>query len=420
MKLFTLSFALFLQLISFAQTTKTITVTNPLDIERQDELVVLSRIFLQRKLGNFGKDKYVIVTNNNAPKVVQLDDLDGDGIWDEAVFLYSFTPNEKAVFTVQVSDRPATIKARVMAHVRHQYKLADESFGPSVLVDTMPYNNKATDFSKQKLPPYLTEGPAWENDKVGFRKYFDTRNTNDIWGKTTSRMVLDEVGVDPSKIYHNFDSSWGMDILKVGKSLGAGALALQIRRPGGKDSIARFGTNVLKEIYQQVADGPVRAIFRIKYVGWQIGQLAPINVVEEISIWGGQYFFENKVTVKNTPAHMRLITGIPDFYKADSGIIVEKKAKAIYNFGQQSENKDALGLAVATAAKKAVFGRTPDAGQEVLNTYTASIPVKALLPITYRFYSAWQQSDERFTSKASFEKYLKEEVRELGSPVAVR
>lgn len=420
MKLYTLFIALSLPLISVAQPGKTISITNLLGIERTDELVILSRTFLQKKLGKIAKEQYVILTNNKVPQVVQVDDLDGDGVWDEAVFLHTFKPNEKATFNASISDHPATVKARVMAHVREQHKLADESFGPSVMRDTMPYNNKPTDFSKQKLPPYLTEGPAWENDKVGFRKYFDTRNTNDIWGKTTTRMVLDEVGVDPSKIYHNFDSTWGMDILKVGKSLGAGALALQIRMPGHKDSLARFGNNVMQEIYEQVADGPIRAIFRIKYVGWQIGKLAPINIEEQISIWGGQYFFENKVTVKNTPSRMRLVTGIPDFYGADTGIILEKGAKALYNFGNLSENKDGLGLAIATSTKNTpIFNRTPDAGQEILNTYTASMFCKALVPITYRFYSAWQQSDRRFASKELFEKYMKKEVMKMGSKVVV-
>jgi hypothetical protein len=421
MKLYASLVALFLSVTSFAQISRSVSVSNKLEIERKDELVVLSRSFLERKLGSFTGDKYILVSINNRPKLVQLDDFNDDGNWDEAVFLHSFKAKETAVFKVQLSDRPAAIKASVLAHVRHQHKFPDDSFGPSVLMDTMPYNNKPTDFSKQKLPPYLTEGPAWENDKVGFRKYFDTRNTNDIWGKTTSRMVLDEVGVDPSKIYHDFDSTWGMDILKVGKSLGAGALALQLKTNDGTDTIARLGTNVLQEIYERVADGPVRAIFRIKYKGWQIAQLPALNVEEQISIWGGQYFFENKVTITNTPIPMRIVTGIPDFYHADSGTISIKGAKAIYNFGIQSENKDKLGLAVATTQQHApIFARTPDAGQEVLNTYTVSMTAKPTLPINYRFYSGWQQSDERFASKELFESYMMNEVKKLASPLMIK
>ncbi len=42
---------------------------------------------------------------------------------------------------------------------------------------------------------YQMEGPAWENDLVGFRNYLDQRNGMDIFGKIESRMVLDSVGV---------------------------------------------------------------------------------------------------------------------------------------------------------------------------------------------------------------------------------
>jgi hypothetical protein len=40
-------------------------------------------------------------------------------------------------------------------------------------------------------------------------------------------MVLDEVGADTSKNYHQ-QADWGMDVLKVGASLGAGSLALYV------------------------------------------------------------------------------------------------------------------------------------------------------------------------------------------------
>ena len=32
---------------------------------------------------------------------------------------------------------------------------------------------------------YQTDGPSWENDKVGFRHYLDGRNSKDVFGKKT-------------------------------------------------------------------------------------------------------------------------------------------------------------------------------------------------------------------------------------------
>lgn len=393
----------------FAQ--KTLMLSNPSGINRVDEPVTLSRTFLQKKLGNFSSSKYIIVTKNKVPKVLQFDDMNKDGIWDEVFFLQSLAPKESVTFSIAVSDRPATVKAVVRAHVRQKHKLEDQSFGDQLMLDTMPYNNPPTDFSKQKLPPYLTEGPAWENDKVGFRKYFDTRNANDIWGKVTTRMVLDEVGADPKLIYHNFNPDWGMDILKVGPSLGAGALALKTKIDG-RDTLVRFGRNVKLTTYEQVADGPLRAIFRIRYAGWKIGSLSPIDVTEEISIWGGQYFFQNKVIVKSAPNNSYLVTGLNNFYvkTADS---VKAPVSLLFTFGTQSENKDQLGLAVLYKGK-ASFGKAPDTGSDVMNTFTITMPSNNTV---YRFYSCWEKSDPQFSSSTAFKKYLEAEATKMATPI---
>src|SRR4051812_20681459 len=116
----------------------------------------------------------------------------------------------------------------------------------------------------------------------------DTRNTKDIFGKRTTKMMMDTVGVVAENIYHKL-SDWGIDILAVGKSLGAGSLALKVPNVNGKDTLIRLGgTNVGETIFEKVADGPIRAIFRMHYKGWQpIRGIEPINVTEEISIWGG-------------------------------------------------------------------------------------------------------------------------------------
>jgi hypothetical protein len=396
-----------------ANSQKTLTLTNPSSFQRTDEPITLTRAFLEKKLGRFPASKYIQLSLNKVPKVVQFDDLNKDGIWDEAFILQSFAKSQTIVFNVAVTDHPATVKAVVRAHVRQKRKLADQTFGDQLMVDTMPYNNPPTDFSKQKLPPFLTEGPAWENDKVGFRKYFDTRNANDIWGKVTPRMVLDEVGADPSKSYHNFNEEWGMDILKVGPSVGAGALALQTRI-SNVDTLVRFGRNVKLTTYEQVADGPLRAIFRIRYSGWKIGSLSPIDVTEEISIAGGQYYFTNKVTLKGAPANSKLVTGLNNFYikTADSST---SPVSVLSTFGTQSENRGGLGMAVLFPGK-ASFGKAPDAGSDVMNMFTISMPVNAN-PLSYRFYSCWEMTDKKFASSTEYKNYLGLEAAKMAAPV---
>ncbi|HKZ65847.1 MAG TPA: DUF4861 family protein, partial [Chitinophagaceae bacterium] len=190
-----LSILLFLMASCSANHEAQLTITNPSQIERPDELIVVKRSVIEGKVGKIPSGKYAgLTTADNRPVVLQYDDLDKDGNWDEAAFLYSFKPKEETNFSIAVANEPAAIKAVVRAHARHRRKNADNSFGDDLKKDSIPPGQPATDFAKQPLPPFLTEGPAWENDKVGFRLYFDVRNGKDIWGKTTSRMVLDEAG----------------------------------------------------------------------------------------------------------------------------------------------------------------------------------------------------------------------------------
>ncbi|HSC52005.1 MAG TPA: DUF4861 family protein [Phnomibacter sp.] len=406
----------------FAQSASSIVVANATSLQRSDELVLLKRTFLQKKLKQLTTKDYVLVKHGNQPIVVQYDDLNGDGIWDEAVFLYTFKPKESVRFAITVSNMPAAIKAVVKAHVRQKHKLADNSFGETVLADTMPYNNAPTDFSKQKLPPYLTEGPAWENDKVGFRKYFDMRNANDTWGKTTGKMVMDEVGVNPDSIYHN-RSWWGMDILKVGKSLGAGAIALHIPlKEKGRDTLLRMGSNAKHIVYRSIADGPVRAIFSISYEDCTVAtNLQPITVVETISIWGGQYFYNNEVMIKNAPKGTRLGTGIPDFYHCNMDSIKTKASVALYSFGKQSEYGDTLSMAILVPAKN--FDRISKAAEEhsdIKDAFLISQRVANNEPVRYRFYSLWQLTNNVFSDKKNVHSFLGEQTALMQSPLVIK
>lgn len=394
-------------------------VSNPLNQERKDELVVLKRTDIEQKTGKIPNGKFVSIAGENGkPLTVQFDDINGDKSWDEAVFLYSFAPKENAIFDLRVSDSNSSEGAVQRAHVRMRKKNADDTFGPIITEETMS-KNQPTDFSKQPLPLYLTEGPSWENDKVAFRLYFDTRNGKDIYGKRIPGMVMDSVGEHVNNSYHVL-SNWGMDILHVGQSLGAGAIALDIPLGNGKDSLVRVGGNdIAKTSYQELADGPVRALFRMTYGGWKInGQ--PVEVTDEMSIWGGQYFYQSKVTVKGAPAGTKLVAGIADFYDNIMHQFRDSSTAILYSFGPQSENKDILGMGLMVPAKDfAEFGKTPDTLSDITHTYTVAQHIQNDQPLTYRFYSGWEKTDERFADGTYFGSFLKEQARLFGHPLEI-
>ncbi|MDE1193235.1 MAG: DUF4861 domain-containing protein [Arachidicoccus sp.] len=419
---FIFSFVLLLN-VAIVQSNKSILVLkNPSNIQRDGELIILTRKQIESKTGKLQTKDYVkIYPQHSSPLVVQFDDIDQDGVWDEAVFLYSFKPEESV--SLKIEKLPVKIDtASALAHVRMKLKDADEKFGESVKHVDMPYQNKPTDFSKQKLPYYLTEGPGWENDKVAFRLYFDTRNAKDIYGKRVSGMVMDTVGANPKNSYHKF-SNWGMDILAVGKSLGAGGLAFSYNQ-NGKDTLVRLGgLNVKSETYDEIADGPVRAVFKMDY-HWVLNK-QPVEVIEYISTWGGQYFYQSKIFIKGNhlPEDLKIDMGISDFYDNQSANFSSGNAKVVYSFGKQSENKDNLGMAIFSDAKN--FSKFWSIGKEttpvsdINQTYLSEEKINASNPVVYRYYACWSKTNPIFDNENSFADFLHAEAAKFSHPVII-
>lgn len=417
-KVATTILSLFIILPAFAQ--KVLELSNPTNLQRNDELVIIKRSDM--KIALTAAKPYLSVIAGDKKLPVQYDDFNGDGIWDEAVLLYTFSPMEKLSLKISPSDKKLPAD-KVMAHIRHMRKNVDNSFGPNLNTDSIPTGQPNTDFSKEKLPPFLTEGPAWENDKVGFRLYFDVRNGKDIWGKTTSKMMMDTVGVDPSVIYHH-KADWGMDIYKVGASLSAGALAINIKLKDGKDSLIRLGgRNMGKVIYHKIADGPYRAVFRLTYPEWKFASgYEPISITEQISIWGGQYFYKSDIMIEHAPDKSSLVTGFADLFNIPSGEIKGKNTNVVYAYGLQSENHDQLGLAImATKSDFISFSKTATTDKDVKNSYLVSLKMPEKGKQTgFKFYSAWEPSNQQFKSRDSFVKYLNNQVLNNDQPIITK
>ncbi|MFD1631612.1 DUF4861 domain-containing protein [Pseudopedobacter beijingensis] len=394
---------------------------NELKQERKDELIVLKRAFLEKKFKKQINGK-ISVSDKGTPVFVQFDDLNGDGKWDEAVFLQNFKSLEKKDLQLSVDNgNEAKIKPVVRAYVRQKRRLPDNTFGTNLNRDSVPANQANTDFKKQQLPSMLTEGPAWENDKVGFRIYMDVRNQKDIWGKRIPEMVLDYVGANPGNSYHKL-SNWGMDILIVGKSLGAGSLAVSVP-VAGKDTLVRLGgKNMGRIVYEKVADGPIRAIFRMHYPEWNIlgdGKLA--SLTEEISIWGGQFFFESKVKMTGAPKNTKLVTGIVNLSAKESHQYINKQVASLYSYDIQTDNKDQLGMGISMPKKQWLkFGNIGDEGTDIKNTFTAYEKFDKNQTAKFRFFSAWELSDVQFKTQEGFKNYMRKKSDEQASEIKIK
>ena len=258
---------------------------------------------------------------------------------------------------------------------------------------------RAPDHLGQRIPfVYQMEGPAWENENVAFRLYFDERNGIDIFGKKTTNMVLDSVGdvrAGKDQNYHNM-ADWGMDVLKVGNSLGAGSIALMIG-----DSIYRLG-DVAEEHYRKLEEGPGGSRFLLDYNGWEVAGRS-LDLDWEISIEPGTWGYESSVTLTGLQGDEELLTGIVNLH-SDTLYTEERGGRFVmYTYGPQAELDHTLGMAI-TADEAAVLGHgeLSETDLPVGSTYYVRLRLAEGEPTAYRFTAGWEPGHPAFGEQAAF------------------
>ena len=258
---------------------------------------------------------------------------------------------------------------------------------------------RAPDHLGQRIPfVYQMEGPAWENENVAFRMYFDERNGIDIFGKKTKEMVLDRVGsqaLGKEQNYHAM-AEWGMDVLKVGTSLGAGSIALLVG-----DSIYRLG-DVREEHYRKLTETPEGSSFELTYRGWEVAG-RQLDVTWTIAIEPGTFGYASTVTVEGLQGGEELLTGIVNLH-SDTLYTAESDDRFVmYTYGPQAELDHVLGMAIS-ADTASVIGYTALGPEDlpVSSTYALRLRVENGEPVSFRFTAGWEPGHPAFAERAAF------------------
>ncbi len=243
------------------------------------------------------------------------------------------------------------------------------------------------------------EGPGWESDKVGYRLYLDWRNAIDIFGKTTDQIVLDQVGQDGFDSYHEM-SDWGMDILKVGKSLGIGSYG---RLADGK-------VHHFKEVdstYASVQNGSDVSAVNINYYGWKTDEVY-MDLSVDLSIESGKRL--TKAELKPSDSVSGLVTGIVKFddVKPITSKSEEGEWSYLATFGEQTLVPDKLGLAV-------FYQKSQIAGMENGEFDHLIVFKPTTEQITYYFAGAWEKEKDGLTTEQNFLAYLDDTLDQLNN-----
>ena len=384
-------------LLIACQQDKTYEISNPGNEDIIDLTTVLSRSVLNTYLSDTTSDDFLVVKDLNGELLPsQCDDTDGGGRWDELAFLCDLEAGEiKKVLFETVAVMP-DFPVRTNIRFGRMAKPFEEVTG-----DTRMKTND----TKFTAPVYQMEGPSWENDLIAFRNYYDARNGIDIFGKRTTAMVMDSTGVN-GRDYHTL-AEWGMDVLKVGNSLGAGAIAI-----GTGDSIYRVGP-CGEGRYRKITEGPVRAILELTYNNVPAGERM-YNVIHQISIYAGDRFYRSKVWISDLQDDEELVTGIVDLHAIPADTLSEGNWKIMATLGNQGFNNELLGMGILVPEQQfARYREAPATGGDIVNTHLVSLKPGKNAAAEYCFLAAWEMQDPEIKNREYFLELLRKAARRI-------
>ena len=375
--------------------------------DRIDEPVTLAKNALVGLIGAIPENRIPLpVTSDGDTIPFQLDDLDGDNSWDELFFLLSCKAGSKQKIYFRFPDK--TMIPVFAKRVNVQFMKAMPPYEQITSAERLRSRDTETSSAA-----FFMEGPVWENDKVAFRNYFDARNGMDIFGKKVTRLVFGDTSLVHQDYHQMLD--WGMDILKVANSLGAGAIGMWRNNKSYRIDSAE------KSTYKLVSNGPLRAVLQFRFEGWQ-AEGRSYTVLHQVSIWGGSPCYQSQVTVSGLHGDEELLTGIVNLH-SDSLMLekIEESVVIAATFDKQGFLGENLGMGILLKNTDYIDTLTaPEEGEGITQTYMLRIRPIENVPVTFRFYSAWEYQDPAFSNQDAFMELLKSEASKMASPIKIK
>ncbi|MGM8226889.1 DUF4861 family protein [Cellvibrio sp. ARAG 10.3] len=385
-------------------------IANATDFARHQEPVYFSLY----DLGLEDQDaqvQHLIAKEGEQRLPTQMVDRDADGTPDDLLITLDLSPAQKRNITI-VADadaQPLDIPKQTQAEISH--KVGGEWQDKKYIGGTFENVKELTP------PPQYTdhsefiryEGPGIESDKVGYRIYLDWRNGFDIFGKKTSDMVLQDVGQDGYQSYHE-PADWGMDLLKVGKSLGAGGYGFW----NGKE--VELVSNVDQWTAKVIEDGPLYSALNLTYKGWEINN-QKLDLVSDLSMTAGSRLVHTRLSISEELPNIAIgMVKHPGTKLLQGSQEVSGYAWTyVASWGKQSLSgeDDYLGVAILFHRQSRVE-QTEDA-----NSYV-SVMEPTGGELEYYFLATWDGEKDGIKTEEEFVAYLEQEVKRLTATPRIR
>lgn len=379
-----------------------LSVSNPSTFERKEQNLLLPF----SDLGVTASQAQALVAlegGNVVPS--QLIDHNGDGNKDSLLLQFDFAAVETK--KLQILNDTALFNAQQLTK-RTQAEISRKTGGQ--WQDAKYIGGSFENVTELTPPPQYTdhsewiryEGPGIESDKVGYRIYLDWRNGFDVFGNKTGKPVLHQVGLDGYKSYHEM-ADWGMDLLKVGKSLGAGGFGYW---DGEKVQLV---STVSGHTAKVIENGALYSALQIQYKDWQIAGKTT-NLTANLSMTAGSRLVHTRLSLTEPLDNIAIgLVRLPNTKVLHGkSEITGHSWTYLATWGEQTltGGNDKLGMAVLykRGANKQLTGDE--------NSHVA-VMTPSGTELEYYFLSAWDGEPGGIKTEAEFVAYLEQEVEKL-------
>ena len=271
-----------------------VTVSNPLKNDRSDVPVVISLRDQPLSVAS------ALVTRNGQEIPCQLDDLNHDGRFDELCFLTDMKKKDKQTFHILLTEtgKPREYPAEVYVEMMLSNKKIKESNKQDLYISQLTVENGVNAYWM-----IHHHGAAFESKKVGYRIYFDHRQTVDIYGKYHQGLELKDTQFYPDA--QQKTAGYGDDVLWVGSTFGVGALrGWDGKKPTMLEDVAHRSQRLISR-------GPLRTIVEVKDEGWtpQPG-MQPITMTTLYILYAGHRDCAVEISFDRPATDYQFATGI--------------------------------------------------------------------------------------------------------------
>lgn len=272
--------------------TLTVELKNTWDKARQDAPAVIRLADLQAGF----PIRSAVVRDARQEIPSQLDDLDGDLLPDELAFVIDLPARgiRQVTVTLSATKTQKTYPPRVFA----QMLVRDAKKGKHAPVQSITVPG-TTNFYNM----LYGHGPMFESELVGYRIYFNEKQTIDPYGKFNKGLELEK-----SQFYPNdaqLAQGFGDDVLLVGNSCGVGTLK------GWDGQKATHVKPIASRTERILASGPIRTVVEVEVKGWAY-QGSELSMTQRYLLYAGHRDLRIETTFARPLRNEVFCTGVQD------------------------------------------------------------------------------------------------------------